>query len=108
MDETGLFFRILPRYTLLMPDEDLNTTRGSKKSKDRVSVAVCSNVTGTHKIPCTLIGKAKEPRCIKGRNWPIPYYSQKKAWMDVEVCWKWFNKVFFPSIRQRTSMSLHF
>jgi len=26
MDETGLFFRLLPRYNLLMPDEDISTT----------------------------------------------------------------------------------
>lgn len=31
MDETGLFFRLLPRYSLLMPNEDISTTRGKKK-----------------------------------------------------------------------------
>jgi hypothetical protein len=31
MDETGLFFRLLPRYNLLMSDEDILTTRGKKK-----------------------------------------------------------------------------
>ncbi len=31
MDETGLFFRLLSRYSLLMPDEDISTTRGKKK-----------------------------------------------------------------------------
>jgi hypothetical protein len=34
MDETGLFFRLLPRYNLLMPNEDISTTRGKKKAKD--------------------------------------------------------------------------
>ena len=34
MDETGLFFRLLPRYSLLMPNEDMLTTRGKEKSKD--------------------------------------------------------------------------
>jgi len=34
MDETGLFFCLLPKYSLLMPDEDISTTRGEKKSKD--------------------------------------------------------------------------
>ncbi len=31
MDKTGLFFRLLLRYNLLMPDEDISTTRGKKK-----------------------------------------------------------------------------
>jgi hypothetical protein len=33
MDETGLFFRLLPRYNLLMPDEDISTIRGKKNPK---------------------------------------------------------------------------
>ena len=48
MDETGLFFRLLPRYTLLMPFEDLSTIRGKKKAKERLSLVVCANATGTH------------------------------------------------------------
>jgi hypothetical protein len=44
MDETGLFFRLLLRYSLLMLDEDISTTRGKKKSKDRVSLIMCANV----------------------------------------------------------------
>ena len=65
MDETGLFFRLLPRYTLLMPFEDLSTTRGKKKAKERLSPVVCANATGTHKVPCTMIGKPKSPACSK-------------------------------------------
>jgi hypothetical protein len=33
MDETGLFFHLLPRYSLLMPDEYISTTRGKKNPK---------------------------------------------------------------------------
>ena len=87
MNETGLFYRLLPRYSLLMPDEDISSTRGKKKSKDRVSLIVCANALGTHKIPCALIGKPKEPACIKDRQWPLPYFNPAKAWMDVETCW---------------------
>jgi hypothetical protein len=84
-----------------MPDEDISTTRGKKKSKDRVSFIVCANVVGTHKIPCTLIGKAKTLACIKDRQWPVPYFNQAKAWMDVETCWKWFNEVFLLEVKKR-------
>ncbi len=65
MDETGLFFRLLPRYFILMLNEDISSTRGKKKVKDRVSLIVCANASGTHKIPCVMIGKPKEPACIK-------------------------------------------
>jgi hypothetical protein len=76
MDETGLFFRLLPRYSLLMLDEDISTTRGKKKSKDRVSLIVRANAMGIKKIPCALIDKLKAPACIKDRQWPVPYFSQ--------------------------------
>ena len=50
MDEAGLFFRLLPRYTLLMPFEDLSTTRGKKKAEERLSLVVCANATGSTKF----------------------------------------------------------
>ncbi|XP_065650735.1 tigger transposable element-derived protein 6-like [Hydra vulgaris] len=68
-----------------MPTESLVTTRGKKKSKERVTLVVCSNATGSHKIPCSMIGKAARPACIVGRTWPIPYFYQKNAWMDVSI-----------------------
>ena len=102
MDETGLFFRIVPCYTVLMPHEDLATVRGKKKAKDRVTLVVCCNATGSERVPITMIGKAKEPACIAGNSWPIPYFNQKNAWIDVPTFNKWFDEVFEPYVRRRT------
>jgi hypothetical protein len=49
-----------------------------------------------------LIEKLKEPAYIKDRQWPIPYFNQVKAWMDVETYCKWFNEVFYPEMKKRT------
>ncbi|XP_014768799.1 uncharacterized protein LOC106868168 [Octopus bimaculoides] len=38
---TAIVFRLLPRYTLLMPYEEVNTTRGKKKAKERISHCLC-------------------------------------------------------------------
>ena len=78
MDETGLFHRLLPCYTLLMPNEDVSTVRGKKKSKDQVTLVVCANSNGSNKILCFIIGKSKIPACSVGKLWPIPYCSQHK------------------------------
>jgi hypothetical protein len=43
MDKIGLFFHLLSRYSILMPNEDISSTRGKKKAKDRVSLIVCAN-----------------------------------------------------------------
>jgi DDE superfamily endonuclease len=40
-----------------MQREDATTARGLKKLKDRCTLVVCANATGTHKVPCNLIGK---------------------------------------------------
>lgn len=103
MDETGLFFCLLPRYSILLPSEDLTSVRGKKASKERVSLIVCANSTGSHKLPCTMIGKAKTPACIVGKKWPLPYFSQKNSWVDGETFNKWFNQVFVPAVRPQTS-----
>ncbi len=50
MHERGLFYRQLPLYGLHLPSEDVSTVRGRKKIIDHVSVAVCVNATGSHKI----------------------------------------------------------
>jgi hypothetical protein len=67
MDNTSLFFQLLLIYTLLMPNEDISTTRGKKESQ-RLSFSYrMHQCIGMHKIPCALVEKLKEPSCIKDR-----------------------------------------
>ena len=85
MDETGLLYCLLPRYTLLLPGEDVSATRSKKKPKERVSFIVWSNATRTHKIPCSMITSANTPACTVGRKWPIPYYAKKNHRWTLET-----------------------
>ena len=78
-DETGVFWRLLPSKTFCFKGE---TCQDGKKSKERVTVLLCANMTATEKLPILVIGKFAKPRCFK--NLPIqpcPYYSSKNAWM---------------------------
>ncbi len=43
MDKASLFFQLLLIYTLLMPNEDISTTRGKKKAKDWIFLIICTN-----------------------------------------------------------------
>lgn len=63
VDETGLFYRMLPNKTLVSQEE--RVAPEYKKSKERVTVMACSNVTGTHKLKLALTGKSKHPRAFK-------------------------------------------
>ena len=77
-DETGLNFRLLPDATLAGSFE--KTASGRKKSKERVTLNLCSNASGTIKLPLHLIGKAKRPRCFRNMDMkllPVKYTNKK-------------------------------
>jgi len=106
LDETGLLYRGLPSRSYV-PSDDRRTARGSKamKSKDRVTLILCCNAMGTHKVPVTMIGKASQPMCFQGEGnaSPLPYFSLKSAWTDASVFKRWFEEVFVPAVQARTA-----
>lgn len=100
IDETGLNFRLLPRKTFATPQE--TSAAGFKVSKERITVALCSNASGTHKIPLFVIGTAAKPRAFKNINMetlPVYYRSQKSAWMDTYLFREWFVCEFVPKVK---------
>jgi len=93
---------MLPRYTVLVNDEDKHTVRGEKVSKDRESIALYAKATGTHKLPLFMIGNVKEPVCIRGYTWPVEYCQQQNAWRDIRTFLNWLQNVFTLEVRKRT------
>lgn len=73
------------------------------EAKDRVSVYVDANATGSLKVPMSMIGKSKRPRCSRTRPSPVKYFAQKKAWSDPRVFQRWWMEVFLPFINEKTS-----
>ena len=69
VDETGLFYRMLPRRTHLAPGENRKTVRGVKgmKAEERSTAYICVNASGTVEMPLAFIGTAANPRCF-GEN----------------------------------------
>ena len=75
-------------------DKTLATKRLSrrKKSKERLSIALCVNADGSHKLPPLVIGKYANPRCFKNiniGNLPITYRNNAKAWMLTTLFQEW-------------------
>ena len=85
-DETGLLFRQLPKKSLASVHS--KGRKGKKFAKDRITVGLFVNATGTDKFVPIVIGNAKSPRCF-GRWKPadinVPYYSNKTAWINGQV-----------------------
>ncbi|XP_049315732.1 tigger transposable element-derived protein 4-like [Bactrocera dorsalis] len=90
-DETGLFFKCLPNKTLTFKTEQWF---GGKQSRERITVMMGRNMTGSEKLKLLVIGKAKNPRCFEGvKSLDVDYEFNKKAWMTNEIFTKWILKL---------------
>ena len=99
-DETGLYYKMLSGRTLTTAHND---PIGTKKAKERVTINVCSNASGSIKLPLLFIGKAKNPRCSRGTDkstLPVVYRSQKNAWVNTVISNNWFQNCFVPDVKK--------
>ena len=62
MDETGIFYRLTPDRTLTFKGDSCHD---GKKSKERITAAVCANMDGSDKLQLLIIGKYQNPRFLK-------------------------------------------
>jgi hypothetical protein len=84
-DETGLFWRLMPNKTYSLQNKKCE---GGKKSKERVTIMLCTNMDGSEKLKMLFIGKSKNPRCMKKinkRQLPVTYKANKKSWINSEL-----------------------
>lgn len=96
-DETGLFYKMLPRKTYVTAEE--KNAPGRKAAKERVTFLACTNADGTHKLKPLIIGRSKNPRCFKNYSLPVEYKHSKTAWMSVPIFHDWFHKSFVVQVR---------
>lgn len=90
-DETGLFWKMKPSRTL-----SNGSVAGSKQSKDRVTILLTCNSTGTEKMCPLFIHKHENPRALKHINkntLPVNYYWNKKSWMQVSIWNQYLKKL---------------
>ncbi|KAM7283587.1 tigger transposable element-derived protein 6-like [Ixodes scapularis] len=82
-DELGLFFKVQPTKSPSLKGESCH---GGKVSKDRVTVLLCCNKDGTEMIKPWMIGKWKNPTCLKNlARLPCVYKHNTKAWMTCSL-----------------------
>ena len=106
-DEMGLWYKQAPQGTIghaALP--------GRKKSKERVSVLLCSNADGSQVIRPLVIGQAHRPRCFgrrSGPGWGWDYAASDRAWMNRAIFFQWlfrFNAVVAATRQQRVLLLL--
>ncbi|XP_054013730.1 tigger transposable element-derived protein 2-like isoform X1 [Hylaeus anthracinus] len=104
MEETGLMWKALPTRTLQSEEKEAEET---KLAMDRVSIGLCVNVTGTHKLVPLFIHKYKNPRAFKHckDRLPVVFKSQSQVWMNQEIFTDWYLNHFKPAVRMHQSMT---
>ncbi|XP_045215110.1 tigger transposable element-derived protein 4-like [Mercenaria mercenaria] len=86
-DERGLFLKLTPDKTLEFKNVKCV---GGKRSKERITVLVCANMTGEDKVALFVIGKSKNPRCFKNvKTLPCKYDFNTKAFMAGDIFSDW-------------------
>lgn len=96
------------------PDKTLATRRlsGRKKNKERLTIALCTNADGSHKIKPLIIGQSSKPRCFRNvniGNLRMKYRSNAKAWMLTTVFQDWleeFNSVVVQKYKDQRVLLL--
>jgi hypothetical protein len=101
-DETGLFYRSMPGYTLAKRGEDDGA--GSKADKVRITAMLSVNGDGT-KRDVIFIGKSNTAKGTNPDFWKqhgIQYFSNKSAWMNASL----FNRLVkdFDSTLERPTI----
>ncbi|XP_053986721.1 jerky protein homolog-like [Hylaeus volcanicus] len=101
MDETGLLWKAVSQRLLVHAGE--KAIPGNKAKKDRVTVGLCVNATGTHKLPPIFINRYEKPRVLKHcrDQLPVIFKSQKNAVMDRNVFADWLKNHFRPAVRKQ-------
>ncbi|CAF2055852.1 unnamed protein product [Rotaria magnacalcarata] len=92
-DETSLFYKLLPDRSLVV---DRNDCRGGKRSKERYTVLLCCNRSGSEKLKPLVIGKYARPRCFKNidmKHLPVQWCSNRSAWMNSKVFTEWLENL---------------
>ncbi|GBM08001.1 Tigger transposable element-derived protein 6 [Araneus ventricosus] len=80
-----------------MPDRTITfkgePCHGGKKSKERLTVLLCSNADCSEKFPPLVIGRSKKLRCLKNvKKLPCDYTSNETVWMTSHIFLDFLHK----------------
>lgn len=101
VDETGLFWKRMPKRTFISREE--KRAPGFKAAKDRFTILLGGNANGDLKLKPLLVYHAKTPRAMKGvikSSLPIIWEFNKKSWITRDIFQNWFTTHFCPYVKR--------
>ncbi|GBL89945.1 Tigger transposable element-derived protein 4 [Araneus ventricosus] len=104
LDETGLFYRLLPDKTLSFKGEKCTS---GKATKQRQTLLLGANISGNEKLKPLVIGKSKRPRCFKNvKSPPVEYEANSNAWMTTTIWERHIRKLDSQFSRQKRNVAI--
>lgn len=102
-DETGLFWKKMPRRTYITQQE--KTLPGPKPMKDRLTLLLCVNASGALKLKPLLVYHSENPRVFKQNNviksnLGVMWRANRKAWVTRQFLIEWMNEVASSTIKK--------
>ena len=103
VDETGLFWKKMPRRTYITAEETRQP--GHKPMKDRLTLALCANASGECKVKPLLVYHSETPRAFKAHKimkdrLPVLWRANAKAWVTRLFFIEWVNNCFGPTVKK--------
>ncbi|XP_061444367.1 tigger transposable element-derived protein 1-like [Rhineura floridana] len=100
VDETGLFWKKMPARTFIAREEQ--TIPGHKAAKDRITLLLGGNASGTLKLKPMLIYRWQNPRALKNyikTRLPVHWRSNRNTWVTAAIFEEWFDTCFIPEVK---------
>ena len=64
------------------------------RAEDRLTALVCTNMTGSDKLPLLVVGNSHKPKCFGNYNPNLVYYeSNPLSWMTCDAVASWLKEV---------------
>ncbi|XP_039600021.1 tigger transposable element-derived protein 1-like [Polypterus senegalus] len=102
-DETGLFWKKMPRRTLITQEE--KKMLGHKPMKDRLTLLLYASGSGDLKIKPLLVYHSETPRVFRKHTvmknrLGVMWRSKAKAWVTRVLFLEWIREVFCPTVKK--------
>lgn len=99
VDETGLFWKRMPKRTFI--SQDAKSVQGHKVSKERLTLLLGCNASGSLKLKPLLIYTSENPRAFKNvdkSKLGVYWRSNKKAWMTASMFIDWVKSCLIKEL----------
>ncbi|XP_015429211.1 PREDICTED: jerky protein homolog-like [Dufourea novaeangliae] len=99
MKDTTLAWKAFPAK--LLEQCKRRKSNAAKFKKDRVTVSLCVNVSGCHKLESLFIYRLENPKALKHcrDRLPVLFKCQEEARMDHTIFLDWYENHFKPTVK---------